>query len=120
MLNASEFPKWSVAERRNGENSDAMRRGAVRRPLARSSLTIRDMRPAVVLRDWQRIAEKDARGNTTEYTVDEETSRNEVVTDRCGNKTEYEYDETDMLVAYYKYVYDSQGNIVRSIDLSAN
>ena len=25
-----------------------------------------------------------------------------------------------MLVAYYKYVYDSQGNIVRSIDFSAN
>ena len=170
------------------------------------------------------IAEKDARGNTTEYTVDEETSRNEVVADRCGNKTEYEYDEagrttkvtsknpegtelanvsyeydvfnnlteitrgdgmkyalaynafhnlesigvdgmadplvkytykngsgrlkavtyanghtmkatynnlgqmvaerwydeTDMLVAYYKYVYDSQGNIVRSIDFVAS
>ena len=38
------------------------------------------------------IRETDARGNTTKYVVEEKTSRNEVVTDRCGNKTEYEYD----------------------------
>ncbi|MBQ2945532.1 MAG: hypothetical protein IJD95_03070 [Clostridia bacterium] len=38
------------------------------------------------------VRETDARGNTTLYTVDEDTSRNEVVTDRCGNKTAYPYD----------------------------
>ena len=38
------------------------------------------------------IEETDARGNTTRYTVDCETSRNEEVIDRCGNKTAYEYD----------------------------
>ena len=38
------------------------------------------------------VSETDARGNVTEYTVDEDTSRNEEVTDRCGNKTAYEYD----------------------------
>ncbi len=37
--------------------------------------------------------EVDARGRATSYVTDEQTSRNEVVTDRCGNKTEYEYDE---------------------------
>ena len=38
------------------------------------------------------VEETDARGNTTSYTVDCVTSRNEEVTDRCGNKTAYEYD----------------------------
>ncbi len=38
------------------------------------------------------VSETDARGNVTHYTVDEETSRNEEVVDRCGNKTAYEYD----------------------------
>ena len=38
------------------------------------------------------IRETDARGNAAAYTVDEDTSRNEEVTDRCGNKTAYEYD----------------------------
>ncbi len=38
------------------------------------------------------IRETDARGNDTTYTVDETTSRNEEITDRCGNKTCYEYD----------------------------
>ncbi len=38
------------------------------------------------------LRETDARGNITEYTVNEETSRNEEITDRCGNKTAYEYD----------------------------
>lgn len=37
------------------------------------------------------IRETDARGNTTVYTVDTSTSRNSTVTDRCGNKTLYEY-----------------------------
>ena len=38
------------------------------------------------------VRETDARGNKTEYTVDSETSRNEEVIDRLGNKTAYEYD----------------------------
>ena len=38
------------------------------------------------------ISETDARGHKTTYKVNEETSRNEEVTDRCGNKTAYEYD----------------------------
>lgn len=38
------------------------------------------------------VSETDARGNKVLYTVDEDTSRNEEVTDRCGNKTAYEYD----------------------------
>ena len=40
------------------------------------------------------VAEIDARGNKTEYTVDEETSRNEEVIDRCGNITVCEYDNS--------------------------
>ena len=38
------------------------------------------------------IRETDARGNNVHYTVDENTSRNEEVTDRCHNRTAYEYD----------------------------
>ena len=38
------------------------------------------------------IRETDARGNTTTYKVGDETSRTEEVTDRCGNKTAYQYD----------------------------
>ena len=38
------------------------------------------------------LRETDARGNMTHYQVDTVTSRNEIVTDRCGNKTAYEYD----------------------------
>ena len=37
--------------------------------------------------------ETDSRGEKTEYTVDQETSRNTEVKDRCGNITAYEYDE---------------------------
>ena len=40
------------------------------------------------------VSETDARSNTTNYTVDEDTSRNEEVTDRLGNKTAYEYDDS--------------------------
>ena len=36
----------------------------------------------------------DERGNVTAYTVNPETSKNEAITDRCGNKTEYLYDDT--------------------------
>ena len=39
------------------------------------------------------VRETDERGNNTTYVVDEETSRNEEVIDRCGNKTAYEYDD---------------------------
>ena len=50
----------------------------------------------VICRFWaclnDLLSETDARGNRTEYTVDSETSRNEEVTDRCGNRTAYEYD----------------------------
>ena len=38
------------------------------------------------------IEETDARGYKTSYTVDGDTSRNEEVIDRLGNKTAYEYD----------------------------
>ncbi|MGN1445224.1 MAG: hypothetical protein ACI4WV_02925, partial [Eubacteriales bacterium] len=38
------------------------------------------------------LEEYDNRGNQTTYTVDSETSRNEKVTDRCGNQTGYMYD----------------------------
>ena len=38
------------------------------------------------------VRETDARGNDVLYTVDGDTSRNEEVTDRLGNKTAYEYD----------------------------
>ncbi len=40
------------------------------------------------------IEEPDARGHKTTYTVDGDTSRNEEVTDRLGNKTAYEYDNS--------------------------
>lgn len=40
------------------------------------------------------IEETDARGNKTTYTVDGDTSRNEEVIDRLGNKTAYEYDNS--------------------------
>lgn len=38
------------------------------------------------------IQETDARGNGKSYTVDENTSRNKVVSDKLGNMTAYEYD----------------------------
>ena len=40
------------------------------------------------------VEETDARGHKTTYTVDGDTSRNEEVTDRLGNKTAYEYDDS--------------------------
>ena len=39
------------------------------------------------------ITETDARGNKTTYEVEANTSRNKEVTDRCGNKTAYVYDD---------------------------
>ena len=40
------------------------------------------------------VEETDARGYKTTYTVDGVTSRSEEVTDRLGNKTSYEYDDS--------------------------
>ncbi|MBQ2866168.1 MAG: hypothetical protein IJE90_06615 [Clostridia bacterium] len=56
--------------------------------------------------------EQDARGNKTQYAVDEETSRNEEVIDRCGNKTAYEYDKAGRTtkVTNAKPQYDESGN----------
>lgn len=72
------------------------------------------------------IAEIDARGNKTEYTVDEDTSRNDEVIDRCGNKTEYTYDEgkitkvvskdaEDTEFANVSYSYDSFDNMTEIV-----
>ena len=73
------------------------------------------------------IRETDARGNTTEYTVNGATSRNETVTDRMDNVTEYEYDgagrttcvtskdkEGDEL-AHVEYAYDSFDNMTEIV-----
>ncbi len=40
------------------------------------------------------VKETDARGYTTQYVVDKTTSQNKEVTDRLGNKTVYEYDQS--------------------------
>ena len=69
------------------------------------------------------VAETDSRGNTTQYTVECETSRNEEIIDRCGNKTAYEYDEagrttkvtskdsSDNELATVSYSYNSFDNV---------
>ena len=69
------------------------------------------------------VAEIDARGNRTEYTVNEETSLNEAVTDRLGNKTLYEYDKNGRItkvtnksvdgteLANISYEYDDFSNL---------
>ena len=69
------------------------------------------------------ISETDARGNKTYYTVDEDTSRNEEVTDRLGNKTVYEYDDSGRTtkvtskkadgteLAHVSYAYDAFDNM---------
>ena len=44
------------------------------------------------------ICETDARGNSTTYVVNENTSKNEMVIDKCGNKTDYEYDESGRII----------------------
>ncbi len=73
------------------------------------------------------VAEVDARGNTTQYTVECETSRNEEIIDRCGNKTAYEYDEAgrttkvtsknslDNELATVSYTYDSLDNMTEIV-----
>ena len=67
--------------------------------------------------------ETDARGYQVHYSVDDATSRNEEVTDRCGNKTAYEYDvsgkttrvtgkdATDKVLAHVSYAYDGFDNM---------
>ena len=69
------------------------------------------------------VKETDARRKETKYRVDEETSRNEEVTDRCGNKTAYEYDAAgrttkvtsksaaDQEIAHVSYAYDTFDNL---------
>ena len=73
------------------------------------------------------VRETDPRGNDTKYKVDEETSRNEEVTDRCGNKTAYEYDSAGRTVkvtskdasgtelATVSYAYDSFDNMTEIV-----
>ena len=61
------------------------------------------------------IRETDSRGNVTEYVVDEETSHNEEVIDRMGNKTVYEYDKTGKTtkVTNFAEVKDEEGNTAK-------
>ena len=71
------------------------------------------------------VCETDSRGFKTYYTVDPDTSRNTAVTDRCGNRTEYEYDTEGKVTkvtsknasgietANVRYRYDSFGNMTR-------
>ncbi len=73
------------------------------------------------------IYETDARGNKTQYVVDEETSRNMEVIDRCGNRTAYEYDSEGKVtkvtskdtnnteIAHVSYGYDSLGNMTEIV-----
>ena len=73
------------------------------------------------------VLETDARGNETHYTVDEDTSRNEEVTDRCGNKTAYEYDDSGRTIgvtskdasgtalATVSYAYDAFDNMTEIV-----
>ena len=57
------------------------------------------------------VEETDARGNKTTYTVDGDTSRNEEVIDRLGNKAAYEYDDSGRTtkVTSAKPQYDENG-----------
>ena len=73
------------------------------------------------------IRETDSRGNNTVYTVNETTSRNDVVTDRLGNKTAYEYDASgrttkvtsktanDTEIANVSYAYDARDNLTEIV-----
>ena len=73
------------------------------------------------------IEETDARGHKTTYTVDGDTSRNEEVTDRLGNKTAYEYDNSGRTtkvtskkadgteLAHVSYAYDTFDNMTEIV-----
>lgn len=69
------------------------------------------------------LSETDANGNTTEYIVDETTSKTKEIIDRCGNRTVYEYDQNGNVskvisknslgkeIASVSYGYDVWGNL---------
>ena len=59
------------------------------------------------------IEETDTRGHKTTYTVDGDTSRNEEVTDRLGNKTAYEYDDSGRTTKVISK--DASGNELASV-----
>lgn len=73
------------------------------------------------------VSETDARGYKTEYTVDEDTSRNEEIVDRMGNKTAYEYDASGKTtkvtskkadnteIANVSYAYDAFDNMTEIV-----
>ena len=73
------------------------------------------------------VEETDARGRKTSYTVDGDTSRNEEVTDRLGNKTAYEYDDSGRTtkvtskdtngteLAHVSYAYDTFDNMTEIV-----
>lgn len=73
------------------------------------------------------IEETDARGNNTTYTVDGDTSRNEEVVDRLGNRTAYEYDSSGRTtkvtskkadnteIANVSYAYDTFDNMTEIV-----
>ena len=73
------------------------------------------------------VSETDARGNKVLYTVDEDTSRNDEVTDRCGNKTAYDYDASGKTtkviskdaegteLANVSYAYDAFDNMIEIV-----
>ena len=64
------------------------------------------------------IEETDARGHKTTYTVDGDTSRNEEVIDRLGNKTAYEYDDSGRTtkVTSIAALRDENGNLIKDAD----
>ena len=66
------------------------------------------------------VEETDARGNKTSYMVNGDTSRNEEVIDRLGNKTAYEYDDSGRTtkVTSAKPQYDENGN--KKTDINGN
>ena len=73
------------------------------------------------------VEETDARGHKTTYTVDGDTSRNEEVTDRLGNKTAFEYDNSGRTtkvtskkadgteLAHVSYAYDTFDNMTEIV-----
>ena len=73
------------------------------------------------------VKETDPRGNSTLYTIDEDTSRNEEIIDRCGNKTAYEYDNAGRTtkvtskdaegteLAHVSYAYDAFDNMTEIV-----